>query len=334
MNKLLLSSSIMLFLCCTLCFATTDHISPERDPFKQQQEIETLLQTKLIHIHYNKAEEIAALLQNHSDNKIGVNKHLNALWITGKPSDINKAHALIRQLDIPAKQILITARIANVDDNFTQELGLKLDSRTNKEKGKNSNTEDQELNMDLPTITIKPGQFNVAIAKLGNNSLLDLQLSALEMEGRGKVISSPQLLTSNRQTAYIEAGEEIPYQEQAGNGATNTAFKKAVLSLKVTPTITPHNKILLDLVVNQDKMSSIKVNGIPTIQTREVHTQVLVNNGTTIVLGGIYEMLQSNNVERIPILSSLPIAGALFQRKQNRLERRELLIFVTPKVVD
>jgi type IV pilus assembly protein PilQ len=280
-------------------------------------------------------EDIVALLKDNSflseHGKLGANKHLNAIWVEDDAARIIKIKKLIQEIDKPMKQVLITARIANVDDSFSRELGFKFGTRPSQEK---KSEPESDLTMDLPNFNIKSGHFNAAIATVAQNNLLDLQLSALETEGRGKILSSPQLLTANRQAAYIEAGEEIPYQEQAGNGATNVSFKKAVLSLKVTPTITPNNKILLDLVVNQDKLSPITVNGIPAIQTRELRTQVMVENGATIILGGIYETLKNETIERIPVLGSLPLLGNFFKHKQSKIEQRELIVFVTPKVMD
>jgi type IV pilus assembly protein PilQ len=173
----------------------------------------------------------------------------------------------------------------------------------------------------------------VAIAKLGQGTLLDLELSALEREGRARIVSDPELITSNRQPALIESGQEIPYQEKTSSGATSVAFKKAVLSLKVTPEITPENRILLNLTVNQDKVDTLSVNGVPAISTQQVQSQVLLNDGETIVLGGIYEQINSNVTERIPFWSAIPVLGKLFTDKQTRSERKELLIFVTPKLV-
>jgi type IV pilus assembly protein PilQ len=159
-----------------------------------------------------------------------------------------------------------------------------------------------------------------------------MELAALENEGHAKIISNPRLLTVNSKPAYIEAGAEIPYQEKTSSGATNIAFKKAVLSLKVTPEIIA-KKISLLIELNQDKVSELVVGGVPAIDTRAIKTQAILNNGETIVLGGIYEYATNKAWVRVPFLGSIPGIGALFSHQQTKLERRELLIFVTPEIV-
>ena len=173
----------------------------------------------------------------------------------------------------------------------------------------------------------------IALAKLGNGILLDLELSALESEGKGEIIANPRLMTINQQAALIESGEEIPYQEATANGATTVTFKKAVLSLKVTPQITPDRKILMDLHINQD-IPSVKVfNGVPSILTKEIQTSVLVDNGQTIVLGGIYKQDKNNTLNRVPFLGGLPIVGGLFSKRTTTVGNEELLIFITPRII-
>ena len=170
--------------------------------------------------------------------------------------------------------------------------------------------------------------------KLGDGYGLDLELSALQAEGAGEIIAKPSLVTANQQAATIQTGEDIPYQEKTSSGATNVAFKKAVLSLAVTPQITPDQHILLDLHISQDKPSSKLINGVPAIDTREITTQVLVNNNQTLVLGGIYEEAEDHQVERVPFISDIPLIGQLFQHQHEQKEKRELLIFVRPSVVN
>ncbi|KTD22423.1 type IV pilus (Tfp) assembly protein PilQ [Legionella londiniensis] len=189
--------------------------------------------------------------------------------------------------------------------------------------------------MDLGALPItgSPGSIGIALAKLGNDVLLDLELSALESEGRAEIIASPRLMTTNQQAAVIESGEDIPYQEATSSGATAVAFKKAVLSLKVTPQITPDGKLLMDLQINQDSDSGRRVQGVPIIITKSIETNVLVNNGQTIVLGGIYRQDKNNNITRIPFLGELPIVGNLFTRSSARLTNEELLIFITPRII-
>jgi len=171
------------------------------------------------------------------------------------------------------------------------------------------------------------------VARLANGTILDLELSALEKENKGEVIASPRITTSNQKEAYIEQGVEIPYQEAASSGATATQFKKAVLSLTVTPHITPDDKIILDLVVTQDTVSEVKSGFAPAIDTQRIGTQVLVNNGETIVLGGIYQQAIISTVSKIPVLGDIPYLGWLFRTSSQLNEKKELLIFVTPRIV-
>ena len=243
-------------------------------------------------------------------------------------ANITAIKKLIHSIDKPEPQIQITARIVNIDSNFTRELGLEFGTVKH---ANNINT--GGLNMDVPGGTLQSGLFNFTLATLRNNNTLDMQLSALESEGHAKIISSPELITLDRKPAHIASGEDIPYQEKTGEGNTSTTFKKAVLSLKVTPVITATNKILLDISVNQDKVSSLLVNGVPAIQTREIQTKVLVNNEQTLVLGGIYEQSENHIVSRVPFLGSIPILGILFRKTTVKKENRELLIFITPKII-
>ena len=291
-----------------------------------------VLESALFQAHYAKAPDLALLLTKGNsflskDGAAVPDARTNSIWIKDYAPKVQEMLKYLREVDIPVKQIMIEARIVYADDNFVRELGLKF--------GSNSSDKKQavgDMSMDLP-LKIDPGHATFALAKLGGGVLLDLELSALETEGRGKVISSPKLMTLNRESAYIEAGDEIPYQEKTSAGNTSVVFKKAVLGLKVTPEIATQNKINLRLQLNQDKVSTTNVNGVPAIQTREIQTQVLVNDGQTLVLGGIYEESAGHILTKIPFLSAIPILGLLFQHKETSVEHKELLIFVTPRVV-
>ena len=188
---------------------------------------------------------------------------------------------------------------------------------------------DNRLNVSLP-VASPAGSIGLAI--LGKNSLVDLELSALQAEGRGEVVSNPRVITANQKEATIEQGVEIPYQEASSSGATSVSFKKAVLSLKVTPQITPDDRVIMDLNVTKDSVGSVFA-GVPSINTREINTQVLVENGETVVLGGIYEQTRSKDVSKIPLLGDLPYLGALFRNTSQVNNKVELLIFVTPKIL-
>lgn len=327
---------------------------------EQSKELAPLL-SELMQINYAKASEISALLVNKdvtmlsSRGSLSVDARTNAIWIQDTASKLAELKALIKKLDVPVRQVLIEARVVIINRNFEQDLGIRFgvtkpDSLSGTIAGANevaggtapsattttvNGVPTNRLNLDLaaaPT-TGTAASIGLALAKLGHGVLLDLELSALEIEGKGEVISSPRLITANQQEATIEAGEEIPYLEASSSGAATIAFKKAVLKLQVTPQITPDNKIILDLKVNQDTTSATLFNGVPAILTKQIQTNVLVSNGQTVVLGGIYKQDKTQSVNRIPFLGEMPFIGPLFRNKQQVVKKEELLIFITPKVI-
>lgn len=281
----------------------------------------------VLDLHHADADQVAKILAPagalSATGKVSAAARTNALVVTDTALHLNQIKQLLQQIDTPSKQIAIEARIVNVDSKFVQELGLEFGTMTNK-------TTQHKTKTTKPS----PGKFNVAIATLNHHTLLDLELTALETQGRGRIISSPKLLTADRQAAYIEAGSEIPYQEKTKEGDTSTTFKKAVLSLKVTPEVVDEHTVNLVIQLNQDQVSNLNFNGVPAIDTRKIQTQALVANGGTIVLGGIYEWSTSHQITRVPILGYIPILGLLFQKQEAKMERKELLIFVTPKILD
>ncbi len=195
---------------------------------------------------------------------------------------------------------------------------------------------DDRYNVNLPLNSESAGRIGFHIAKLGDGTLIDLELSALEEENKAEIVASPRISTANQKKARIEQGVEIPYVQSASSGATTVEFKKAVLSLEVTPQVTPDNKIILDLVVTQDTEGKI----VPTatgnavaIDTQRIQTQVLVDNGETIVLGGIYQQQTINTVQKVPFFGDIPYVGVMFRRSLDKTEKKELLIFVTPKIL-
>ncbi|MBA3536924.1 MAG: type IV pilus secretin PilQ [Tatlockia sp.] len=333
-------------------------IDRQKKAFNVQSDLGNLvpLRSELLQINYAKAQEIAALLKEQNTTllsargSLNVDNRTNTIWIQDTESQIEKIIKLVTQIDVPVKQVLIEARIVNVTKEFAKDLGVRfgisaphlvgnLKSATPSvdQKGVPSGVVPlaERLNLDLVAapFSASPASMGIALAKLGNGILLDLELSALESEGKGEIISSPRLITTNQQTAVIESGEEIPYQEAMSSGATAVAFKKAVLSLKVTPQITPDSKILMDLHINQD-IPSVKVfNGVPSILTKEIHTAVLVDNGQTIVLGGIYKQDKHNAINRVPFLGELPLVGVLFRNRSVMIRNEELLIFITPRII-
>ena len=190
--------------------------------------------------------------------------------------------------------------------------------------------------MNLPVSGENAARIGFQIADLVDGNILDLELSALESENKGEIIASPRITVANQHEAYIEQGTEIPYVQAASSGATSVEFKKAVLSLKVTPHITPDNRIILDLVVTQDtRGETVETSTGPAvaIDTQEIKTQVLVDNGETVVLGGIFQQTSTSDVSKVPLFGDLPVVGNLFKRNASIYQKRELLIFVTPKIV-
>lgn len=336
-----------------------DILQNEKQELVSQLEVTNLLplRSELIQINYAKAADIATLLKDKNTSllskrgSISVDVRTNSIWIQDTGAQIEEIRELIKQLDIPVKQVLIEARIVNVTKNFTQDLGIRFGvSRPNTLSGRLNGANQfqqgvspanvlptfaERLNVDLAAVpaAVAPGSIGIALAKLGDGILLDLELSALESEGHGEVIASPRLITTNQQAAVIESGQEIPYQESTSSGATAVAFKKAVLSLKVTPQITPDSKIMMDLQINQDTPSPQLFNGVPSILTKEIQTNVLVDNGQTIVLGGIYQQDKSNSINRVPFLGQLPVVGALFRNQNVTTKNEELLIFITPRII-
>jgi type IV pilus assembly protein PilQ len=312
------------------------------------------ISSELLQINYAKAADIATMLQNKDINlldggQLSIDTRTNTIWIQAKGTVIERIRELVKQLDIPVKQVLIEARIVNMTKNCAEDLGVRFGvSKPSHLSGTLEGANElaagtppaevpipDRLNVDLGALPVdgSPASIGIALAKLGGGVLLDLELSALQSEGRAEIIASPRLMTTNQQAAVIESGEDIPYQESTSSGATAVAFKKAVLSLKVTPQITPDGKLLMDLQINQDSDSGRRVQGVPIIITKSIATNVLVNNGQTIVLGGIYKQDKNNSVVRVPFFGNLPVVGNLFKRTSTSTKNEELLIFITPRII-
>ncbi len=316
----------------------------------------TPLISKIIQIKYAKAPDIAGLIQDKASGllsergTLSVDGRTNTVWVQDTHEHLGAIKKLIKEWDVPVQQVVIEARIVNMMKDCVEDLGVrwgvsKSNYLTGTLEGANKLSNgvlltdipmSDRLNIDLSALPFdaNPASIGIALAKLGDNVLLDLELSALESEGRAEIIASPRLMTTNQQPAVIESGEDIPYQQATLSGATAVSFKKAVLSLKVTPQITPDGKLLMDLLINQDSDSGRRVQGVPIVLTKAIETRVLVNHGQTIVLGGIYKHDKSNSVVRVPFLGSLPLIGHLFSRKQIRKRNEELIIFITPRVIN
>jgi type IV pilus assembly protein PilQ len=256
--------------------------------------------------------------------KIAINPRDNSLWIKENLENVSVLSQYLKQLDKPEPQLLITAKILNIDDKKIHELGISFNQVAIQDPI-------SKLNISVPPRA--SNRLSIAIASIAQSQLLNLQIDALESAGHSKIIANPQVITQSRKTATIEAGEEIPYQESTSSGATSITFKKAALSLKVTPTQLPDGRITMELEINQNKTSSLEVNGTPAIQTQILKTEVVVGNGQTVVLGGIFEKSTMEIKNKIPGVSSLPLLGGLFSQSEKHCVRKELLILVTPQIL-
>lgn len=317
------------------------------------------LSSMIVHLKYANAADLALVIKGAQSSllstrgQIGVDARTNSIWLRDSKTHLNQVVAFIRKLDIPARQVLIEVRIVSVDTEYSKELGVRFGwSVPNNQSGTLAGANEmangtsvsevpipERLNFNVPAANIfgqPAGSIGLALMRVGNN-FLDLELSALEGERRAEVISNPRVITSNQQKASIQTGEEIPYQEATSSGATSIVFKKAVLSLEITPQITPDNHIILDLGVTQNKRGTNTQTGttqVPSIDTQEVHSHVFLNNSETVVVGGVYKINKLNHVERIPLLGTLPYVGNLFTHKSISNVRNELLVFITPKIIE
>jgi type IV pilus assembly protein PilQ len=302
---------------------------------------------------------------------IAVDDRTNTLLIQDTAERLQDIRRMVTTLDVPIKQVLIESRIVVVSDDFSRDLGVRLGLTAFNENGSDGLTTisgtgagtdtmigsalenladpangtiypvaipqlGNRYNVNVP-ITDAAGRFALAILK--SDFLVDLELTALEAEGRGEIVSTPRVITANQKEARIEQGVEIPYQQSASSGASTIQFKKAVLSLTVTPQITPDNNIIMDLKVHKDNVGDIISTGglggtVPSIDTRSVETQVLVADGQTVVLGGIYETERRETINKVPFLGDIPFVGNLFKSKSRIDNKAELLIFVTPRILE
>jgi type IV pilus assembly protein PilQ len=314
------------------------------------------LHTVNIPINYAKAAALATILKSTEGGILSdrggvtVDDRTNTLLIRDTLASIDQARKMIDVLDVPVKQVLIESRMVTVLDNVDEQLGVRWGfSDRQDDNGVSGSIEGADtiaggviptigdrLNVNLPVASTSAASIGFQVASLVDGTILDLELSALESENKGEIIASPRITVANQHEAYIEQGTEIPFVQATSSGATAVEFKKAVLSLKVTPHITPDNRIILDLVVTQDTRGetvSTSTGDAVAIDTQEIKTQVLVENGETIVLGGIFQQTSSDGVTKVPLFGDLPLVGALFRNTSQIQQKRELLIFVTPKIV-
>lgn len=357
--------------------APADEIAArERADLEARKEIRELepLYSEYLQINYAKARELAALIGSSGGSamlsdrgSVAIDDRTNTLLLRDTAGSIADIRRLVNVLDIPVRQVLIESRIVIVNDRFSRDIGVRWGFTGVTDNGDNgliavsgsgagTNTIVQSgldnVNAGNPIFPVTTPALNdrynvnlpianpagsIALALLDDDFLVDLELSAAQAEGNGEVISSPRVITANQKEARIQQGVEIPYQESSSSGATTTQFKQAVLSLTVTPQITPDDRVIMDLKVNKDSIGEVVGDGfgssIPSIDTREVATQVLVDNGQTVVLGGIYETENSETINKVPLFGDIPVVGNLFRNTRKVSNKSELLIFVTPKIL-
>lgn len=348
--------------------APTEEIAArEKLELESQQQIEELapLRSELIQVNYAKAVDLAALLKS-TENRlisergsVSIDERTNTLLLQDTAIKLDEIRALIGNLDVPVRQVLIESRIVIANNDFARDLGVRLGfSGTASHDGDGlvvggglpgdldasslagpfittGDDDNENLLVNLPQTLAagSGGAVNFVLGKLGSY-LLRLELSAMQQEGKGEIVSSPRVITSDQNEATIKQGVQIPYQEATSSGATSVSFKDAVLELTVTPHITPDDRIIMDLMVKKDNPDFTRaVLGVPPVDTRELETSVLVDNGETVVLGGVFERTKANNVARVPFFGDLPYVGFMFKQEQVQDENSELLIFVTPKIL-
>ncbi len=322
------------------------------------------LRTESFVMSYAKAADVQALVSNKEQKMLSkrgsanVDARTNTLFIQDVPSRLDEVRRLVNQLDVPVRQVMIEARIVIADDRFSKQLGARFGlgssaNRSGRNVGISGNLFESgtivqgqspaiggalspnDLNVNLP-VAGAAGSLAMTILNLGNSNVVNLELSALEADNRGKVVSSPRVITADKRKAVITQGTEIPYFTQSASGGTTVAFKAAVLSLDVTPQITPDDKIIMDIDIKKDQIGqlvSFLGGTVPSIDTRTLKTQIVADNGDTAVLGGIFEQTTRTDVTKVPFLGDLPFVGAAFRTTTKVDNKTELLIFITPRII-
>ncbi|WP_084155670.1 type IV pilus secretin PilQ [Halomonas halocynthiae] len=320
---------------------------------RSQQQALVPLQTQYIPIRYARAEQLAKLVRSEGGfgllserGRVAVDARTNTLLVQDTSERIGSILQTLTHLDVPVRQVQIEARIVIARDSAARELGIDwgmsstggfVDSGDGQYARRDLNPNGLNRAMGGMFVdlggSVSPGTA-LSFGYLAGDILLDLELRALESEGKSETISQPRVITANRRKAVIKQGTEIPYQESTSSGATSTVFKEAVLSLEVTPQITPDDRIIMDLVINNDTVGKQAFDGTPAIDTNQIETQVLVDNGTTVVLGGILTTQQVERLLKTPVLGDIPILKNLFRYTENSSDKVELLVFITPKILN
>ncbi|WP_375193352.1 type IV pilus secretin PilQ [Marinobacter sp.] len=345
-----------------LLVAPADEIAArEKLELETNKQIAELAPVRLdiIQVNYAKAADIVSLIKEDEElisdrGFVSSDVRTNTISVRETAEKLEEIRRLVSTWDVPVRQVSIEARIVRAQTNVAENLGVRWGGAAYDINGDNIVSIGGGLDgvQDARDSAATPGSFQTsfpgalavdlgvsgegassfAIGWGSDDFLVDLELSALESDGQAEVVSQPRVVTADRQTASIKSGEEIPYQQASSSGATSVSFKEAVLSLEVTPQITPDDKIIMDLVVNQDSRGEVTA-GIPSINTNEVTTQVLVGNGETVVLGGIFQSEVATQTTKTPFLGDIPYIGRIFKRTEHIDERSELLIFITPKII-
>jgi type IV pilus assembly protein PilQ len=352
-----------------MLIAPTEEIAArEKLELESQRQIEELapLFSEYIQLNYAKATDIQKLLKSEGNQlltpergNVSFDERTNTLLVRDTAAKLEDIRRLIGRLDIPVRQVLIESRVVIANDDFAKDIGVRFGMSTRLKADGNfldiGGTKDgyisgtsglhegsiegpagmESLLVNLPQelSTTRGGALNFIAGKVGSY-LLQLELSAMQQEGKGEIVSSPRVVTSDQKTAVIKQGVEVPYQEASSSGATSVSFKEAVLKLEVTPHITPDDRIIMDLNITKDNPDfSRSILGVPPVDTREIETSVIVENGETVVLGGVFERTETRSKERVPFFGDLPYVGFMFKQELRKDENKELLIFVTPKIL-
>lgn len=348
-----------------LLVAPADEIAArERQELESQKQIAELapLKRELIQVNYAKAADIAKLFQSVTSadgssepataerGSVTVDDRTNSIIAYQTEEKLEELRRIVAQLDIPVRQVMIEARIVEANVGFDKEVGVRWGGTFNRngdqgnfvgygndDRGDENGDEGADSNGNFPFVDMgslkRTSGFGIGF--ITDNTILDLELSAMEKTGNGEVVSQPKVMTSDKETAKILKGQEVPYQEASSSGATTTAFKEAALALEVTPQITPDSRIIMEVKVTKDAPDfSRSVNGVPPIDKNEVNAKVLVSDGETIVIGGVFTNKQSKTVDKVPFLGDLPYLGRLFKRDVVEDSKTELLVFLTPRIMN
>jgi type IV pilus assembly protein PilQ len=340
-----------------LLVAPADEIAArERQELESQKQIAELapLRRELLQVNYAKAADIAKLFQSVTSaeakiderGSITVDERTNNIIAYQTQDRLDELRRIVAQLDIPVRQVMIEARIVEANVDYDKSLGVRWGgSIQNKGNWNASGVNGSSSTIGTPGSTSTNSPFvdmgtvnntsGIGIAFITDNVLLDLELTAMEKTGNGEIVSQPKVVTSDKETAKILKGTEIPYQEASSSGATSVSFKEASLSLEVTPQITPDNRIIMEVKVTKDEPDYLnKVQDVPPIKKNEVNAKVLVNDGETIVIGGVFSNTQSKVVDKVPFLGDVPYLGRLFRRDVVSEKKSELLVFLTPRIMN